>query len=190
MRVVTRALSIASMVSGRPGPVPAGGENCARTCAAPAPTITQNEDRRPTCESLDRFALHRTASAPVARKGHSRRKRDRTKNTARPKIITNSPHQTALPVRRKSQIQPAMVSSAGNGYSHILNGRRSGGPTPPQQHHAYGLSNELNDQPHGQHRRNHRPQLEEQRKNEGQCPKKQAARRAETSSSDVRAQTR
>jgi hypothetical protein len=29
MRVVTRALSMASMVSGRPGPVPGAGGNCA-----------------------------------------------------------------------------------------------------------------------------------------------------------------
>src|SRR6266436_1566782 len=34
VRVVTRAASMASMVSGRPGPVPGGGGNCARVVEA------------------------------------------------------------------------------------------------------------------------------------------------------------
>src|ERR1700686_4086872 len=70
---------------------------------------------------------HCAASVGDTPNGHSLRKRDCTRKTARPKTITNSPHHIALPVRRKSQTQPAIVSSAGKGYNHILNGRRSGG---------------------------------------------------------------
>src|SRR6202030_3694763 len=71
--------------------------------------------------------FHWAPSAGGAANGHSLRSRDCTRKTARPKRITSNPHQMAFPVRRKSQIQPAIVSSAGNGYNHILNGRRSGG---------------------------------------------------------------
>ena len=124
MRVVTRALSMASMVSGSPGPVPAGGENWALERRDASPPAKNAKLSAIATASIAR-RLIALASAAAGRNGHSRRKRDRTRYIASPKIITNSPHQTALPVRRKSQIQPAMVSSAGNGYSHILNGRRS-----------------------------------------------------------------
>src|ERR1700726_2481875 len=84
-------------------------------------------DLRRVLKMFQAIYFHLAASRGGAANGHSLRSRDCTRKTTNPKTITNNPHQMALPVRRKSHIQPAMVSSAGSGYNHILNGSRSGG---------------------------------------------------------------
>src|SRR6266480_2150807 len=57
--------------------------------------------------------------------GHCRTFRARMRNARAPSAISARPHFRVAPVCQNSQAHPTMVSTAGSGYSHILNGNRS-----------------------------------------------------------------
>src|SRR6266566_1685805 len=56
-------------------------------------------------------------------KGHCLTSRARTRNASAPSAISANPHFRVEPVCQKSHAQPIIVSTAGSGYSHILNGK-------------------------------------------------------------------
>src|SRR5271170_4982247 len=80
--------------------------------------------------TLHTVSLHTAsdvATVSAGTKGHCRSSRARTKNASAPREISSSPHFRAGPVYQNRAAHPIIVSTAGNGYNHILNGNRSAG---------------------------------------------------------------
>src|SRR5580704_1835106 len=124
MRVVTGALSMASIVSGRPGPVPGAGGNCGDAGCAETADSTPQTKAMPKA-LLTPIALLRKRFTPppvyslfqlsAFSNGHCRIVRAQMRNAAVPKTISASPQILAEPVCQKSHAHPKIVSTAGKG---------------------------------------------------------------------------
>src|SRR6266436_8554890 len=118
MRVVTRALSMASIVSGRPGPVPGAGESCGDVGCPDKLISTIPKQMHPTILLKRRFTqppVHSPLETATSRNGHCRILRVQIRNASAPSAISAKPHFLAVPVCQKSHAHPNMVSTAGGG---------------------------------------------------------------------------
>src|SRR5216683_3237675 len=133
IRVVTRAPSMASTVSGIPRPVPGAECICARTGPLENVLIrlTKKSVRQIFKDSSKTlrevpigFYCDRTIGCDVLfvgffSNGHCFIAAVHTKNASTPSAISSSPHFRAAPVCQKSHAQPNIVKTAGRGYNHI-----------------------------------------------------------------------
>src|SRR5579885_679034 len=187
---------MASTVSGRPGPVPAGGENCARAAAPPSENTRAISPRirRGTFppwsghsgDATPRFGTSPCAGATTEYRGVL--PNDRLLCRARRKgplshlLRTNEKRKDTksdlaeAPFARGTRM-PEEPRPAGHGQDRRKRiephfERQAGGrPTPAQQHDADGLSDELNNQPHRKNGGNYGAEPQRQTEAEGKRAK-------------------
>src|SRR5271170_3737394 len=152
MRVVMRVLSIASTVSGRPGPVPGAGGNCAdagcaeRNASAAPKNVgpTALKKRRFTQPPLLSFFHKHSCERPLSHFTSPDKKCERTERD-----LSDSPFSggTRLP---EKPCPAEHGKHGGHGVKPHFEWQPRRSPTAPQQYHSDSLADELDEQAHRQ----------------------------------------